>query len=55
MSASKKAKKYMVLSAIAAATTVSDVMEALQIVGSITLGCVAAMTLLYGEILLLQK
>jgi hypothetical protein len=47
--------KYMVLSAIAVTLTRSDVMEALQISGLISLGCVAAMSLLYGEILLLNK
>ena len=31
------------------------IMGALQITGLITLGCVAGMSLLYGEILLLQK
>jgi len=45
----------MVLFAIAVALTPSDVMEALQITGLITLSCVAAMSLLYGEILLLSK
>ena len=55
MSASSKAKKCMALSAIAVALTPSDVMEALQVTGLITLGCVAGMSLLYGEILLLSK
>ena len=55
MSASKEARKYMVLSAIAVALTPSDVMEALQIVGIVSLSCVAAMSLLYGEIILLTK
>jgi len=45
----------MVLSAIAVILTLSDVMEALQVTGLITLSCVAAMSLLYGEILLLNK
>jgi len=45
----------MALSAIVVALTLSKVMEALQITGLITLSCVAAMSLLYGEILLLQK
>ena len=45
----------MVLSAIAVTLTTSDVVEALQIAGLITLGCVAGMSLLYGEIILLQK
>jgi len=31
------------------------IMEALQITGLISLGCVAVMSLLYGEILFLQK
>jgi hypothetical protein len=55
MSASSKEKKCMALSAIAVALTPSNVMEALQIVGIISLSCVAAMSLLYGEILLLNK
>ena len=54
-SVSRLAKKSTALSAIAVTLTTSDVMEALQIAGLITLGCVAGMTLLYGEILLLQK
>jgi hypothetical protein len=45
----------MALSAIVVALTPSEVMEALQIVGLITLSCVAGMSLLYGEIILLQK
>ena len=32
-----------------------EIMEALQITGLISLGCVAAMSLLYSEIMLLQK
>jgi hypothetical protein len=55
MSASSKEKKCMALSAIVVALTPSNVMEALQIVGIISLSCVAAMSLLYGEILLLNK
>jgi hypothetical protein len=31
------------------------IMEALQITGLTTLGCIAVMSLLYGEIILLQK
>jgi len=31
------------------------IMQALQITGLVTLACVAGMTLLYGEIMLLQK
>ena len=46
----------MVLSAIAVVPTLSEaIMGALQITGLITLGCVAGMSLLYGEIILLQK
>jgi len=45
----------MAPSAIAVKLTPSDVMEALQVTGLITLSCVAAMSLLYGEILLLTK
>ena len=47
--------KCMALSAIAVTLTASDVMEALQIVGIVSLSCVAAMSLLYGEIRLLIK
>jgi len=45
----------MALSAIAVALIQSDVMEALQITGIVSLSCVAAMSLLYGEIILLHK
>jgi len=45
----------MALSAIVVAPTASDAMEALQIAGLITLSCVAGMSLLYGEIILLHK
>ena len=45
----------MALSAIAVAPIASDIMEALQIVGIVSLGCVAAMSLLYGELMLLHK
>jgi|TARA_Y100000033_G_scaffold14110_1_gene13187 hypothetical protein len=45
----------MAPSAIVVAPTLSEVMEALQIAGLITLGCVAGMSLLYGEIILLSK
>jgi hypothetical protein len=55
MSASSKAKKCMALSAIAVVLTPSDIMEALQVTGLISLGCVAAMSLIYGEIILLTK
>jgi hypothetical protein len=47
--------KYMVLSAIAVTLTRSDVMEALQISGIVSLGCVAFIGMIYGEILLLNK
>ena len=41
--------------AIVVAPTPSEVtMEALQITGVITLGCFAAMSLLYGEIIFLR-
>ena len=45
----------MVLSAIAVTLIASDIMYALQVAGIVSLGCVAAMSLLYGEILLLHK
>ena len=45
----------MAPSAIAVTPTRSDVMEALQIAGIVSLSCVAAMSLLYGEIILLHK
>ena len=45
----------MALSAIAVVLTPSDVMEALQIVGIVSLSCVAGMSLIYGEIRLLIK
>ena len=47
--------KCMALSAIAVTLITSDIMEALQISGIVSLGCVAAMSLIYGEILLLHK
>ena len=46
----------MALSATVVTLTLSEgIMEALQVTGLITLGCVTAMTLLYSEIMLLQK
>jgi hypothetical protein len=42
-------------SAIVVTPTISDTMEALQIAGIVSLSCVAAMSLLYGEIILLHK
>ena len=46
----------MAPSATVVAPTPSEaIMQALQIAGLISLGCVAGMTLLYGEIILLQK
>jgi len=45
----------MALSAIAVALTASDIMETLQIVGLTSLGCVAFLGMIYGEILLLTK
>ena len=35
--------------------TSEAIMQALQVTGFITLGCAAVMSLLYGEILLLNK
>lgn len=56
MSASSQVIKHMVFSATVVAPTLSEaIMEALQITGIITLGCIAGMSLLYGEILLLSK
>ena len=49
-------KKYMVLFAIVVILTTSEaIMEALQVVGIVSLSCVAAMSLLYGELILLHK
>ena len=45
----------MAPSAIAVALILSDVMEALQVAGIVSLSCVAVMSLLYGEILLLNR
>jgi hypothetical protein len=46
----------MAHSAIVDAHILSEaLMEALQITGVITLACVATMSLLYGEIILLQQ
>ena len=45
----------MAPSAIAVTPIISDIMEALQVAGIVSLSCVAAMSLLYGEILLLHK
>ena len=47
--------KCMALSAIVVTLITSDIMEALQVAGLISLGCVAAMSLIYGEIRLLIK
>ena len=45
----------MAPSAIVVTLITSDIMEALQIAGIVSLSCVAAMSLLYGEIILLHK
>ena len=42
-------------SAIAATPTRSDTMESLQVVGLMSLGCVAFIGMIYGEILLLSR
>ena len=48
--------KSMVLSAIVVTLTTSEaIMQALQVVGLTSLGCVAFIGMIYGEILLLQK
>ena len=45
----------MVLSAIAVIPITSDTMDTLQITGFTSLGCVAFIGMIYGEILLLQR
>ena len=47
--------RRMAPSAIAVTPTRSDTMEALQVVGLTSLGCVAFIGMIYGEILLLSK
>ena len=56
MIASKLVRKLTESFAIVVVPTLSEaIMEALQVVGILSLSCVAAMSLLYGELILLQK